>query len=320
MLRLLLVSLAVFAGMLALALGFGGPRQPPPMASISDPFQRVDFSDLPPLSRWTARDGASLAYLAYAARGGVAKGSVVLVHGSSASSSSLHVLAKAMAAAGYSAYALDIRGHGASGTRGSIGYIGQLEDDMEDFVAAVQPARPATLAGFSSGGGFVLRFAGSARQHLFTDYLLLSPFINRKAPTFRPDAGGWIRVGVPRIIALNLLNTLGVRHFNDLPVVRFALSPAAMTSLTPAYSYALAQNFQPEQDYRANIRALGQPVRLLAGQADEVFHSDRFAEVFQAAGKAVPVTLLPGIGHIGLTLEPAAVQAAAAQVKIMDEP
>lgn len=86
------------------------------MASINNPFKSVDFSDMPPLQRFTAADGAALAYRYYSPNGAAARGSVVLVHGSSASSNSMHVLAKAFAKAGYAAYALDIRGHG--GLRG----------------------------------------------------------------------------------------------------------------------------------------------------------------------------------------------------------
>ena len=37
-------------------------------------------------------------------------------------------------------------------------------------------AQPSTLAGFSSGGGFVLRFAGSPRQELFSNIFLLFPW------------------------------------------------------------------------------------------------------------------------------------------------
>src|SRR5207249_5267849 len=78
--------------------------------------------------------GTKLAFRAYPAAGGAVKGSVVLLHGSSASSSSMHLMGKGFAAAGYAAYTLDIRGHGKSGTKGHIAYIGQLEDDLEDFV------------------------------------------------------------------------------------------------------------------------------------------------------------------------------------------
>jgi hypothetical protein len=116
-----------------------------------------------------------------------------------------------------------------------------------------------------------------------------------------------------------LLNAIGVRAFNELPVVKFAVSDFGRKNLTSQYSYALAKNFAPERDYRAYIRAAGQPIRLIAGQDDEVFYADRFAQVFKAEGKDVPVTLVPGIGHIPLTLEPVAVRAAVATVANMRE-
>jgi alpha-beta hydrolase superfamily lysophospholipase len=316
----ILVVVAVFVAALGLAIALGGPGEaPPPMSSIGDPFKNVDFSDLPEVSYFTARDGAQLAFRAYPAAGGAVKGSVVLVHGSSAGSSSMHVMAKGLAAAGYAAYALDIRGHGKSGARGHIAYIGQLEDDMEDFVRSTKLAQPSTLIGFSSGGGLVLRFAGSPRQELFPNYLLLSPWISQDAATLRPGNGGWATVGVPRIIATALLNGFRVHAFDDLPVVRFAVAESDKGLLTSQYSFALAQNFRPERDYQANIRAVRQPLRVLVGQNDEVSYADRFAAVFKTAGKDVPVTVLPGIDHISLTLDPVAIQAAIATVKSMDQ-
>jgi hypothetical protein len=57
---------------------------------------------------------------------------------------------------------------------------------------------------------------------------------------------------------------------------------------------------------------------VLVGQNDEVSYADRFAAVFKAAGKDVPVTILPGIDHISLTLDPVAIQAAIAAVETMD--
>ncbi len=315
----ILIVVAVLVAALGLAIALGGPGEPPPpMSSINDPFKNVDFSDLPEVSHFTARDGARVAFRAYPAVGDAIKGSVVLVHGSSASSSSMHVMAKSFAAAGYAAYALDIRGHGQSGAKGHIAYIGQLEQDMEDFVNAIKLAQPSTLVGFSSGGGFVLRFAGTARQKLFSNYLLLSPWISQGAATLRPGSGGWATVGVPRIIAIAVLNGFGMHAFDDLPVVRFAVDERDKGFLTPQYSFALEQNFRPERDYQANIRAVRQPLRVLAGQNDEVFYADKFASVFKTAGKDVPVTLLPGIDHISLTLDPAAIRATIAAVESMD--
>jgi len=312
---------ALIGGSLLAAIAFGGPGEPAPMASINNPFRDLDYSDMPPLSRFKARDGSDLAFRAYAPKldAGTpnAKGSVVLVHGSSAQGNSMHVLARAFAAAGFAAYALDIRGHGGSGTKGQIDYIGQLEDDLEDVMRVAQAAAPATLVGFSAGGGFVLRVAASQKQDLFAQYLLLSPFISQDAPTYRPDSGGWVKVGLPRIVAIAMLDALGIKALNDLPVTRFALNQEAKAFLTPQYSFALAQNFRPKRDYQASIRSARQPMEILAGRDDEAFHAERFAQVFEAAGKPIPVTLLPGVGHIALTLDATAVQAAVASVTRM---
>ena len=315
-----LLLVAAFAGAMILALVFGGPRDPLAIPSINDPFGNVDFTDLPAASHFTARDGVRLAFSAYPPLESKSKGSVVLVHGSSAGRSSMHVLSKAFAAAGYATYALDVRGHGESGVKGSIAYVGQLEDDLEDFMRSVKPVMPATLAGFSSGGGFVLRFAGGNRQEQFSNYLLLSPFISQDSPTSRQDSGGWVSFGLPRYLAIALFDAAGVHAFNGLTVIKFALNEKAKTFLTSQYSYALEENFRPERDYRANIRAVREPVRLIVGQDDEVFYADRFAAVFKSEGKDVPVTILPGIGHIPLTLDPRAAEAEVSAVTSMDEP
>jgi len=305
--RILLICLGLLVAGFGLAIIFGGPGTPHPMGSITDPFGSVDFSDLPIVVRFTARDGAKLAYRSYPCTAPTpGEGSVVLIHGSSATSSSMHPMAKAFSAAGYPTYALDIRGHGASGRKGQIAYIGQLEDDLVDFLHAVSPPKPVTLAGFSSGGGFTVRFAGSKQQSLFQSYLFLAPFLSPDAPTTRPGSGGWASVGLPRIIAIATLNGFGIRTFNSLPVLRFAISGNAKAILTPEYSYALTVNFGPQRDYLADLRNMHQPFRVLVGANDEVYYPDRFAGVLKQAGKDTPVTMVPGVDHIQLILSPVA--------------
>ena len=130
------------------------------------PLQGGRLSDLPPLLHFAATDEASLAYRYYNPTRVEPRGSIVLVHGSSASSTSMHLLAKAFAKAGYAAYALDVRGHGDSVPKGTIRYIGQLEDDLDSFTHAVSLPKPSTLLGFSSGGGFASDLpAAIARTH-----------------------------------------------------------------------------------------------------------------------------------------------------------
>ena len=130
----------------------------------------------------------------------------IVIHGSSGSSGgTIHALSMALAAHGVETWAIDMRGHGASGTRGDIGYVGQLEDDLADFVAVVRktaPTAPLTLIGHSAGGGFALRVAGSPIQNLFARTVLLAPYLGYDAPTNRPNSGGWASADIPRILGL----------------------------------------------------------------------------------------------------------------------
>lgn len=313
------IKVAIFAipftlaFVLAACLLAGGPAKLPMLKSIGEPFRAVNFNELPMLQHFLSRDGTPLGYRYYAPAAGVGTmGSVVLVHGSSANSQSMHPLAQTFSAAGYAVYALDVRGHGGSGEKGRISYVGQLDDDVEDFIRGAQPPHPRTLAGFSLGGGFAIRIAGGAHRALFDNYLFLSPYVNHSTPTNRPnDAVRWASVGAPRLASLVLLNRFGVTRFNDLPVVNFAISEDPKANLTPWYSYALAISFQPENDYRATLRAIDAPMEVIVGQDDEVFFADKFRTLFDEAGRPdVPVTIVPATGHVALTLSDAGRRAA----------
>ena len=218
---LIVVVLGSFGGVLA----FDAPVKPPPLASISEPFADVDFGDLPRVQTYIARDGVKLGYRVY--EGGGAQ-VVVLVHGSSDDGAGMHPLAKALRDAGASVYVPVVRGHGDVGRKGDIDYIGQLEDDLADFVVVLRPLHPIasfSLIGFSSGAGFVLRAISTPDEKLFDRFLMISPALPQSAPTIRPSTGGWASVAKPRIIALTMLNRIGVGWFNGLPIVAFATSP-----------------------------------------------------------------------------------------------
>lgn len=305
LLRGTLALLLAVALLLGLAIGFGGPGHPRPMASISEPFRHLDPTGLPEFRRFRGPDGLPLAYRCYDGAAPL-QGSVVLVHGSSASGASLQGLARALGRAGWQACTLDMRGHGASGERGRLDRIGQLEDDVAAFLEAVPLPRPVGLAGFSSGGGFVLRFAAGPLRARFDHYLLLAPFISQDAPTQRPDSGGWVSVGLPRLIALGVLDGFGIDLPGHLPVMRFALDPEAARRLTPTYDYRLASNFRPRADWQAELRAVDRPIALVAGAEDEAFDAARYEPMLRDAGLDWPVRLVPGLGHVALTLEPAA--------------
>ncbi len=292
---------AILGGMIA----FGTKAAPPPLASISEPFRKVDFSDLPPLRVTPARDGTPLAYRIWQPDAGAPERIVIAIHGSSAHSASMHPLGKALAAAGFAVYAPDIRGHGGTGRHGDIDYPAQLDDDMADFVAHVRAQHPKTrldLLGFSSGGGFALHIAATPLGRAFERGVLLSPMLGPRAPTVRADAGGWVAVYLPRIVALSILGRIGIHAFNSLPTLAFAIAPDNPGKLTPVYSFRLMQAFATG-DYAADLGHAQCPLAVLVGAKDELFAAEQFAPTVHAVRADVPVTVVPELGHIAMATD-----------------
>ena len=308
------LSAAGVATLLLAALIATPIRRSPELASISQTAGAVDRSDMPGLARFSARDGTVLAYRHYPARATASGQIAVVIHGSSGSSVAVHALAKELAARGVETWAPDIRGHGASGTRGDIGYLGQLEDDMSDFVAEIRrvnPTAPLTLLGHSSGGGFALRVAGSPIQNLFARTVLLSPYLGYDAPSSRQDAGGWASPDIPRFIGLSVLRRFGIVCCESLPTIAFAVAPNSSVILASTYSFRLMRNFGTTPDFRADLAAAGKPVVLFAGAADELMFPDKYRD---AVGSRVSVRLIDGGNHMGIVSDPAAVSVIADDV------
>jgi alpha-beta hydrolase superfamily lysophospholipase len=309
-LRIIVGSLAIAgsAGLLLAGLIAWPLRQPAELASISEARKSIDFATMPDVSRFQARDGTELAYRHYPAGARATGGIAVVVHGSAGSSAGvIHALSRALAARGVQTYAVDIRGHGASGNRGDIAYVGQLEDDMADLVAEIRksdPSAPLTLIGHSSGGGFALRVAGSAIQNLFVRTVLLAPYLGYDAPSSRPDAGGWANPDLPRFLALAVLHRIGMPWAESLPAIAFAVPPNSAKALTAAYSYRLMRNFAASSDYRADLAAATRPVAIFSGADDELMWSDRYNE---AAGGRAAVRIIDGVNHMGIVGDAAAV-------------
>jgi len=290
-------------------LAFTAPQAPPPMVSVENAFEGADFSTMPERSHFVARDSTHLDYRAYP---GDPNTVVVLVHGSSGTSASMHFVAQALHQDGASVYALAMRGHDGTGRSGDIDYIGQLDDDLVDFMKALPPKPQGgkrVLLGFSSGGGFVLRFAGGPNAKLFDRFILVSPQMPARSPLMRPNAGGWVSVSIPRIIVIGLLDRIGIHAFDGLEVIRFAVSQEGAKVQTPAYTYRMLRNFGPSDDYLDDLKRAPGPVSILAGQKDEIFHSDRYAATLKPVRPDLDVTLVPGLGHMDMTTKPAALAA-----------
>ncbi|MFZ1100788.1 MAG: alpha/beta hydrolase [Steroidobacteraceae bacterium] len=311
--EVLLAGAALVAGLIA----FGTRPAPPLSPAAVAAFKGVDFTTLPPLEHYSARDGAQLGYRRYGLpAGAVATRVIVLLHGASDSGPTMHPLAESLRAAGLVVYVPELRGHGDSEPSGDIRYVGQLEDDLVDFAAMLrrrEGSAPLRLVGFSAGGGLALRFAGGAHAQLFSGYLLLSPGLAYQGPMVRPAGGAASSVRnfavpyVPRLIGLSIADAIGVHAFDGLPVVAFAV-PAHSKTFARTYSLRMASGLTPA-DYRQAIAAVKVPTTVIIGDADEFSIASEVARAFHASHPEIPVIILPGARHLDLVTQPAALAA-----------
>jgi alpha-beta hydrolase superfamily lysophospholipase len=163
----------------------------------------------------------------------------------------MHVVARALADHGEIVVAVDIRGHGASGTRGDIAYIGQLDDDMTDLIGELRKfyaSAKLTLIGHCSRGGFALRIAAGPVGVSFDRLVLLAPYLGYSAPNNRrTEKDRWAEPDIPRILALSFLRRIGIDWPQSLQVIAFANAPEAAKFVTSRYSLRLLTDYGPSR-------------------------------------------------------------------------
>jgi pimeloyl-ACP methyl ester carboxylesterase len=256
---------------------------------------------------------------------------VVLLHGILSTGAELETTARELqATTGARVIRLDLRGHGLSAhgpaeTPGDLAHIGQWEEDAADVVAALRQESPGArivLGGHSMGGGIAMRYA--LRHQASHDvpevdgYLLFAPHLGDAAPTTRHEPTGGaagkagarsapppIRVNVPRILGLALLNLARIHALNGLDVLAFDLPfPLPFRS----YTFRAIASSAPER-YRDALTADAKPLLVVVGEKDEAFHAEEYPAVvaLHRNGRAV---IVPGESHDGVLRSPAALAAA----------
>jgi pimeloyl-ACP methyl ester carboxylesterase len=319
----LIAAILALAGLGGIALGalLAFPvSPPPPLKSIRAGALAVDRSGMPDLSHFQARDGTSLAYRIYPAANGDKQKIAILIHGSAGHSTGMNGIAKRLAAENFLVVVPDVRGHGASGTRGDIGYYGQLDDDLGDLVDELRRQYLTghfALLGFSSGGGFALRAAVGNLSAAFQRLILVSPYLGYDAASTRSPGNSptWANADIPRYSALSLLRRLDFRCCEALPVIAFAVDPGSEKYVTSRYSFRLLTNFGAPPDLSAAFHKLKAPTTIVAGSADELMLADKYAEVIAGVEPAVDVRIVPGLTHMDMLHAPAAIDAIAAAFK-----
>ncbi|MYM54132.1 alpha/beta hydrolase [Thalassovita mangrovi] len=295
---------------LAIALGLIASQRPIEMAGAGG----LDFSrqvvrkgDPLPVEKVAMRDGFGLS-VRHVGQGGD-KPLLVLVHGSGWHGAQFDALAPQLADVA-EVLAPDLRGHGAEPERrGDVDYIGQFEDDLADLIrATAQPGQKVVLAGHSSGGGLVVRFAGGEHRDLIDGAVLMAPFLKYNAPTTRPNSGGWAHILLRRIIGLTMLNAAGIKALNHLTVIQFDMPKTVLDgplghTATTAYSHRLNTSFAPRSAYEKDIAALPRFL-LIAGAEDEAFFADRFEPLMAPLNGNGQYRLVEGVSHLDIVDAP----------------
>ncbi len=282
-----------------------------------DPEQTFDFTrvEAPPEARphtdYPARDGQRLPLRVYPAA--TTDVVLVLIHGSAGHGDYLHGMAAELAERDVATVVVpDLRGHGeAPLRRGDIDYVAQLEHDLADLVTWVRERHAGTrvvVGGHSAGGGLALRLAGGEYAEQVDAWLLIAPMLGPDAPTNRDNAGGWVQLRLPRIVALTVLNNFGITALDNLQVVHFNLPERYRSGReTLAYSWRMIQGFGP-RDYRDDLTAIDVPLLVVVGEHDEAFVAERYAPVIADYAAHGRVVVMPALQHMdivsdSLTLE-----------------
>ncbi len=305
-LNFLFFSVVIYFGIAAVLI-LGGKRKKPTPDEGGPAFNElfIDYTNVPQLKTFAARDGKQLAYRHYPTQSGKV---IILLHGSGWHSQYFLPLADFISSEGLAqVYTPDIRGHGRTPERrGDVDYIGQLEDDLADLIAMIRKDNPNAMlivGGHSSGGGLAIRFAGSRYGQQADAYVLLAPYLKYNAPTMRSNSGGWAHPQTGCIAGLTMLNNVGIRWFNYLTVIEFNMPEKARDGTeTLSYSHRLNTSYAP-RNYKKDLSAITQPLFVVAGTADEAFVADQYEPVISQY-TAVQVKLLQAVTHMGVVVSP----------------
>ena len=98
-----------------------------------------------------------------------------------------------------------------------------------------------------------------------------------------------------------MLNNVGIRWFNALTVIGFNMAEEARDGTeTLSYSHRLNTAYAP-RNYKKDLRAIRQPLFVVAGTADEAFFAEKYEPVISQY-TAVQVGLLQGVTHMGVVV------------------
>lgn len=258
----------------------------------------MDFSSipkntiLPELQTFVARDGDTLSYRSY---GSNAQNLIVLLHGSGSHGGYLQFMACELARDA-TVFVPTCRGHYKSGSmRGTCSYVGQLEDDLADFLKHIESKKYANIVmiGHSSGASLAIRFSGGNYGSLISKYVLLAPIIPAVSG-LQKRAAGWAKPNMFKIAPLMLGNFFGMTWFNDSSVISFNMPQEYRDGTeTLDYSYNLLFSMNPRFDYQKDLESIDGRSIVIVGRDDECLNGAEYKKLF----KKSPIHIIEEVNH-----------------------
>ncbi|MBU2968655.1 lysophospholipase [Pseudoalteromonas sp. C2R02] len=252
---------------------------------------------------YLARDGALLAYDKFLITN--AKATVIFLHGSTYNSRRYANIAKVLNQQSYAACLINWRGHGGSeGRLGTVDYIGQLEDDLADFIAHYQQVcdQPLILAGHSAGAVICLRYIDKYGCNNIDGVSFIAPAINGPLETvrYKHTSAKWqyqisyFRAAKPAITppahaltyapslkTLPLIVAKLLPFMRHKPILSFPANErmARLEGRVLHYSYNLMLSCDIN-NYPSAFNKISVPVLLLCGKHDEVVHPNLLETIY----------------------------------------
>jgi len=175
-------------------------------------------------------------------------------------SGSMHAVARAIHARGWTVYcALHARPR-SHRTRGRQRLHRPTRRRSRGFPERRASGGQTGAARFSPAAASSRASPAGSKARAFAAFVLVSPQPPARSPVMRPNAGGWVAVALPRIIALEILNRVGIHAFDGLTTLAFAVTPQNRDVQTATYSYRMMRNFGPSDDFAGDIARAPAPV------------------------------------------------------------
>lgn len=242
----------------------------------------LNNAKLPQLEHIEARDHKNIYFRHYAAGTNIV---LVLLHGVAEDNKYLFRLAEYFSKNNIAqVYTPNLRGYGDKvDRRGDVDYIGQIEDDLADFLEWVKSNNPDAriiLGGHSFGGASTLRFSGSTYNHFADGYIFISPYIP-SAPYIKRKGKGHSKVSYFNFATLTILDKFNIQKFHHRKVYSsYKEKQYQHGGEAIKLSYRLAMSRIPNR-YKDKISTIQKPALAIVGGDDELYHVEKFEQVFQ---------------------------------------